>query len=403
MSIISSLIHENPLTLFGITLLMGLIGGEVAKKIPFIPKISGYILVGFIIGPHVLGLVDQSLLMHSSLFIDICLGLIMFELGRNLDINWLRHDKGLLLMALLEPIMTFGFIFLVLLLTGFSLLVSLLIAILSIVTSPAVVMMVARDLCAEGAVTRRTLFLTSTNNLIGLMLFTFALPFTQDVLHFHSMTALHAVYQIAGSILLGMLIFIAAKTTISLLGKNKENQFVLYISTVIIAISLANTFALSASLCLFIYGFAARNLDRKQSFMEIDFGWFGRMFFVLLFVITGVHLQLVKLQMVALPIIGVLCARLLAKFTAVSLFAKMSSLSKTQSFSTSLALYPMGGLTIGMASVINSANVQLGAEIIPVITSVVAILNILGPIAAQYAFMNAGEALRESTDSRNPA
>ncbi len=327
----------------------------------------------------------------------------MFELGRNLDVNWLRHDKGLLLMALLEPLMTFGFILIVLLFTGFSFLVCLLIAILSILTSPAVVMMVARDLSAEGAVTRRTLFLTSTNNLIGLILFTFVLPFTQDVLHFHSMTALHSVYQIAGSMMLGMLIFIGTKATISLLGKNKENQFVLYVSTVIIAISLANTFALSASLCLFIYGFAARNLDRKQSFMEIDFGWFGRMFFVLLFVVTGVHLQLVNLQIVALPIIGILCARLFAKFTAVSLFAKMSSLSKTQTFSTSLALYPMGGLTIGMASVIHSANVQLGAEIIPVITSVVAISNVLGPIAAQYAFINAGEALLESTDSRNSA
>lgn len=402
MSIINSIIHENPLTLFGITLLMGLIGGEVAKKIPFIPKISGYILVGFIIGPHVLGLVDQSLLIHSSLFIDICLGLIMFELGRNLDINWLRHDKGLLLMALLEPMMTFGFIFIILLLIGFSFLASLLIAILGIITSPTVVMMVARDLSAEGAVTRRTLFLTSTNNLIGLVLFTFVLPFTQGILHFHSMTALHSVYQIVGSMMLGMLIFIGTKATICLLGKSKENQFVLYVSTVIIAISLANTFALSASLSLFIYGFAARNFDRKQSYMEIDFGWFGRMFFILLFVITGVHLQLVNLQMVALPIIGVLCARLLAKFAAISLSAKFSSLSKIQTSSTSLALYPMGGLTIGMASVINSANAQLGTEIIPVITSVVAILNILGPIAAQYAFINAGEALIELPDSRNP-
>jgi len=393
MSSIYSIIQQNPFTLFALTLLLGLIGGDIARRIPFIPKISGYMLIGFVIGPHVLDLVEPTLLSQSALFIDTCLGLIMFELGRHLDISWLRHDKGLFFMALFEPFCTFSATFILLILLKFSFLSASVIAVLSIATSPAVVMMVANDLSAEGAVTRRTLLLTSSNNFICLLLFIFILPMTEHFLHLQSMTITHSFYQIFGSALLGGLIFILAKIAICLLGKHRESQFVLYVSTVILTISLANTYALSASLSLLVYGFAARNLDRQQSLMEIDFGWFGRMFFIILFVITGVTLQLSSLKMLALTIFGILCARLVSKCIAIAMFAKISNLSKIQSLSTSLALYPMGGIAIGMASVLGISNRELGADIFPVISCLVAVLNILGPIATQFAFIQAKEAL----------
>ncbi len=401
MSTLYSIIHQNPFTLFGLTLLLGLMGGEIARCIPFVPKISGYMLVGFMIGPHALDLVEPTLLSQSALFIDTCLGLIMFELGRHLDIKWLRHDKGLFFMALFEPLCTFTGTLLLLILLKFSFISAAVIAVLSIATSPTVIMMVANDLSAEGAVTRRTLFLTSANNLICLLLFICILPLTQHVMHLDSMTFTHSLYQIVGSSLLGALIFLVAKTAICLLGKHKESQFVLYVSTVILTISLANTYGLSASLSLLVYGFCARNLDRRQSLMEIDFGWFGRLFFILLFVITGVNLQLSSLKMLALTIFGILCARLVSKFIAISLFSKRSSLSKTQSLSTSLALYPMGGIAIGMASVVGSSNVELGADIFPIVSCIVAVLNIVGPIATQFALIQAKEALVEGPRLRD--
>lgn len=403
MSTLYFIIHQNPFTLFGLILLLGLLGGEIARRIPFIPKISGYMLMGFMIGPHMLDLVEPTLLSQSALFIDTCLGLIMFELGRHLDIKWLRHDKGLILMALFEPFCTFSATFILLTLLKFSFMSASVIAVLSIATSPTVVMMVANDLSAEGAVTRRTLFLTSSNNLICLLVFICVLPLTQHLLHFNSITLTHSLYQILGSVLLGGIIFLVAKAAICLLGKHRESQFVLYVATVILTISLANTYAISASLALLVYGFSARNLDRRQSLMEIDFGWFGRLFFIVLFVITGVSLQLTNLKILALTILGILCARLLSKFVAITVFSKRSNLSKTQSLSTSLALYPMGGIAIGMASVVASTNVELGADIFPVISCVVAVLNILGPIATQFAFIHANEALVNVPKLRNDA
>ncbi|MFU8798121.1 MAG: cation:proton antiporter, partial [Gammaproteobacteria bacterium] len=92
----------NSLTLFGLTLLLGLIGGELAARSRFLPRISGYIVVGFLAGPNVLNIINSSVLIDAHLFVDISLSLILFTLGRHLDFVWLRHDRGLVWMAIAE-------------------------------------------------------------------------------------------------------------------------------------------------------------------------------------------------------------------------------------------------------------------------------------------------------------
>src|SRR5579863_8203955 len=95
-------LHVNVVSLFGLTLLLGLIGGELANRCKFLPKISGYIAVGFLVGPSVLNIVTPSLLSGARIFVNISLGLILFSIGRHLDLSWLRHDRSILWMALSE-------------------------------------------------------------------------------------------------------------------------------------------------------------------------------------------------------------------------------------------------------------------------------------------------------------
>src|SRR3989338_2794289 len=112
-------IHFNPIVLFGLTLLLGLLGGEIAKATRLLPRISGYIAVGFLVGPNGFNMATPSLLADASFFVDIALGLILFDLGRQLDFNWLRHDRGLLPMAITESCLTFGLVLTILFLFDF--------------------------------------------------------------------------------------------------------------------------------------------------------------------------------------------------------------------------------------------------------------------------------------------
>ncbi|HLB41824.1 MAG TPA: cation:proton antiporter [Gammaproteobacteria bacterium] len=378
----------NVIALFGITLLLGLIGGELARRIRFLPRISGYIAIGFLLGPGGFNIVSQSVLVTARLFVDISLGIILFDLGRQLDFTWLRHDRGLFPMAIAESGITFISIFaMVYLFVGLPWLPSMLAASFAMATSPAVVMMVAHDLSSEGPVTRRTIVLTSLNNFFALVVFTFLLPMTQSISMKSSTLWIHSTYLIIGSLVLGIAIFVLIRMMAILIGKQKQNQFVLFIGALVLTIGIAQILNLPTALTLFILGVATRNFDHKHMLMEIDFGWSARLFFILLFVVTGIHLRLEGLWIAALAVVIFILVRGLAKTLGIWLFSSASRLTKKQILAVSLALTPMAGLAISMSNVLDDFNPDLNRQIATIIASVVAILEILGPIATQFAFI----------------
>jgi len=387
-------LHLNSIALFGITLLLGLIGGEIAGRTRFLPRILGYIAIGFLAGPGGFNFVDQSVLTNARIFVDISLSLILFDLGRHLDFVWLRHDRGLLPMALTESLLTLLCTFVVLhFLIALPKMLSLLAGVIAMTTSPAVVMMVAHDLSSEGPVTRRTLILTSLNNLFGLLLFTLLLPLTQTVNFPGFILFIPAVYRLCGSLILGLSIFVLLKLIAHFIGKQKDNQFILFVGAVTLTLGLARVLDLSSMLTLFILGVAARNFDSNHALMEVDFGWLARLFFILLFVVTGVQLQLQGLRYAPLAVILFILARLFSKTSGVLLFAKASRLTRQQAYALSLTLCPMAGVAMGMSYLVVDFNSDFGQQILHIMTGAIALLTLIGPILTQFAFVKTGEAL----------
>lgn len=99
--------YLNSITIFGMILLLGLLGGEITKKIPYLPKITGYMLVGLLLGPRVLNLLNEPLLHNTQIFITISLGIILYELGKCLDFEWLKNDISILYMSVADITITF--------------------------------------------------------------------------------------------------------------------------------------------------------------------------------------------------------------------------------------------------------------------------------------------------------
>ena len=382
----------GPLSLFGITLLLGLLGGEIARRTRFLPPITGYIAAGLLAGPEGLNIIDQNLLTQVKIFVDMSIGLILFQLGRQLDFTWLRYDRSLLYMSFLESSLPFSLVLCVMHVCGFAWLSAALAAAIAVTTAPAVVMMVAHDLCSEGPVTRRTLMLTSLNNLYGIIGFIILVPLaTKETTSLKFMLQYYG-YQIISSIILGLIMFLLAKLIAAFIGKRKENQFILFIGIIILTIGLSRIFNLPMMLALFIFGIATRNFDWKHSLVEIDFEWFARIVFILLFVITGYQLQLDGLRLSVLTVCAFILSRSLAKTIGIFSFAKKGRLTLTQTLSISLALTPMAGIALGLSNKLMDFNQDLGIQISLIIGSAIAILQILGPISAQYAFVLSGEA-----------
>lgn len=377
----------SPFTLFGLTLLLGLIGGELTRRNRYLPTLLGYLIVGYLVGPSGFHLIDPAALIDLNIFVDIALGLILFELGKQMDFVWLRDDRGILPMAITEAGLIFLAIFILLRLCGMSWLLSTLGATIAMTTSPVIVMVISRDLSANGTIARRALILTSLNNFFALILFTLLLPFSQSDTASGWIMAADAIYRLAGSLLLGSVMFFLMKLIAGLIGKHKEGQFILLIASVVLTICLTRALNLS-TLSVLVLGIAARNFDTKNTLMEIDFGWLMQLFTIILFVVTGIHLQFDGLWQAPVLVLAFIVVRTAAKTTGIYLFSKASRLTTRQTFTLSLAMSPMAGPVISLSNTVVSFSPQLNHLLTPLITSVMAVLLIVGAIATQVAFLN---------------
>lgn len=385
----------NGLALFGLILLAGLAGGSLATRTRVLPKITGYIVAGWLLGPGMLNLLGQNLLVEARLFVDISLGLILFELGRRLDFSWLRHDRWLLATGAGESILSFGLMFYVLKLFDIPALQAAMAAAIGIAVSPAVVMLVAHEMRADGPVTRRLLALTAMNNVAALLAFTALLPLVHLSFSAGWITVLlHPLYRLAGSMLLGSIFCLLTLRLARAIGKQEAGQFILLVGMIITAVGTAKMFNLSVLLTLLSFGILARNLDRRRDLMEVEFGHAGQLFFVVLFVVAGANLQwgTGTLAWAALAMVAV---RMAGKSAALLLIGPASGLSLRQTALLGTALTPMAGVALGMAQTVADIYPDFGAQVTAIVVFAVAVLNLIGPVATRFALRAAGEAGHE--------
>lgn len=382
--------------LFGVLLLAGLIGGEVAARTRFLPRITGYSAVGIVLGSGFLNVLDQEALEHARIFVDIALGLILFDLGRRLDFNWLVHDKWLLLTGLLESALSFLLMFFALTIFGVPSLYAALAAAIGISTSPAVTLMVANDLEAGGQVTRRALSLVAINNVMALLTITILLSFLHREFQAGWLNILaHPLYLLVGSVVLGYVMYRIIVYLARFLGKHETSQLLLQVGGIMLAIGLANTLKLPVFLTVLILGILSKNFDFKHEMMEVKFGRSGQIFFIVLFVVVGSSLQWGALGTMGWTVLAYLVARIIGKTLGIFVFYRASKLSSTQAAMLSLTMFPMAGLAIGMTQSIAGIYPEFGVQLTAIVIATTGIMFVVGPIVTQFALIRAGEASPE--------
>ncbi|WP_170936130.1 cation:proton antiporter, partial [Pandoraea sp. PE-S2R-1] len=103
------------------------------------------------------------------LLIDLALGLLLFELGSRLNLKWMRANPWIIVTSALEALLTFVAVYVVLRVFSVSPLTAVLIASISMATSPAVVIQLKNELRAEGQVTERLLALAALNSVYAVV------------------------------------------------------------------------------------------------------------------------------------------------------------------------------------------------------------------------------------------
>jgi len=382
----------NDLLLFSLLLVAGIVGGLLAGRTTFLPRITGYIAAGFLLGPSASGLLTPDLLENARLFTDIALGLILYDLGRQLDFQTLRHDQRLFLTGLAESMLTFLLIFSALWLAGIGTLNAGIAAAVGVSSSPAVILLVVRQFNADGPVTRSALNLVALNNVIAFFLFLTVLP----LLHLEHKKELFTIllqplYQIGASLTIALVLGRLTLWAARMIGRRENVQFALTVCTIIGAIGLARMLKVSPLLALLALGLLVNYLNREEHVQNVDFGHSGELFFLVLFVVAGANLHLDYLGKAGLLALLFVIMRQAGKTIATYAMLRYAGMERKPALMTGLTLTPMAGMAIGLSQMTSDLYPQFGRELQTLVLASVAILETIGPIATEFALRHAGE------------
>ena len=150
--------HANALVVFGLLRAFGVLGRLLAARARWLPSITGFMILGLLVGPRGLGLLSPQALGDARVLVDIALGLILFKLGVTLHPVKAMRNKRLLVTSLAESLVTFALILALMLAlmpaVDAPTVVAVLAAAIAVSSSPAVLIHVAEELRAKGPVAK---------------------------------------------------------------------------------------------------------------------------------------------------------------------------------------------------------------------------------------------------------
>jgi Kef-type K+ transport system membrane component KefB len=389
---------EFPLTLsypllFGVLLVAGMLGGEAARQLR-LPRLVGYLLVGFAIAPAASAMNIGPLLAEARIFVDIGVGLVLFDLGRRMDLAWLKRDWTLAASGVAESLLAFGLVFAALSWLGVAPLKAGIAAAIAMGTSPAVVLLIAQETRSEGQVTERALTLVALNSLLASVVVTMLTASLHYERRLDLDTAvLHPLYLFAGSLALGGLMARAGRLLARKVERSPELHFTLVAGLILAAVGIAQMGKLSVILALLAFGMFARNDANRHDLMSVDLGRASRLFYIVLFVITGASLPLPAFETAGWATAAFVGARAAGKFLGVVAVAPLGGLKWRQSVALGAALMPMSSLAVLMLHDVSRLFPRFGQELTAMVIAGVIVMAVAGPLATQWGLRFAGESL----------
>ena len=390
----------NELASLGLILLVALLAGHLAKFVR-LPEVVGYIGVGVVVGPSVMGWLSHENLTTLSVFSQVALGLILFSVGSIFDLQRVqtvgtRVLRVTLAESSLAAILVSGSMFAL----GQDWRASLLLGSIAMATAPASTLMVIRECNSSGPLTETLLGVIGINNVLCLTAFAAvagAIDLSSNLgggsEFFHSLyrSAYPLVWQLIGSVALGYLVGLLLASWATRVTEDGE-VLILLTGCVLLCVGVALMLELSTLLASLAVGATMTNLsaDSRRLFQAMSSS--DPPFYAIFFVIAGADLNLALLKTIgALGIVYVL-ARVAGKLIGAKFGARREGMEDVVQRLLGFGLFAQAGLALGLVATITRRYPELAPAVGTVVLAAVAISELFGPIAIRLAIVRSGEA-----------
>ena len=393
----------SPLAVLGAGLMLALVLGMLLQRFK-VPKLYGAVLAGLLLGATGGNLIDRPLLAQFQELLNAASALVLFEVGRKMDLAWLLRSGrqgGSLLLATLARCLAVAVI---LRAVGLPWGASIFIASILIAVNPVIVNSMVADENASGTSTFATANMVGLSSLVALLVLALTMAWTRS-------QGIDAGFgeelmRQGGKLVLGAAIALlsyglyAAATRLCRVPATMRPGMLL--AALLIDLGLCSVSAASSLLSLLLMGLLLRNAERRDNVFQAQLKTAQDIGYVLLFLMSA---ALVDLQQLAqgwtlLAALAVFAVRIGA--TRLALWpATAWDRNKKHAMALSMcSLVSYGGLVVDTTL---NAYTGLDAASTEMMGALLALNVLLAPGLTWLGLRMAGETCRQGAPHEEPS
>jgi Kef-type K+ transport system membrane component KefB len=369
-----------------------------------LPRLTGYLVSGIVVGPQALGLLSQPMVDSLSLVNGVAIGLIALSAGVEIHLPTMR--PLLRVLASITGLAVGGTIallaagclalrsslpFLASLPLAQAVMVSIVLGVVMVAQSPAVVVALRQETGADGIVMRTVLAVVVLADLVVIVLF--AITSSVAKAAFGGEGALGSAigmlaWKVFGSAAVGALI----GALIGAFLRRIQGGAALFILTAcVIVAEVGARLELDPLLTLLIAGLLVRNVTRQHEALADAIGASALPVYALFFAVAGARIHLSHGVQVVIPLVTLWIIRGVGLTGGTWLATRAVQGPRQVSMYAGWGLIPQAGLALALATLFSDLFPEYGSQAAAVTMGMVALNEIVGPVLFRSALGRSGE------------
>ncbi len=400
---------EQVIPALGISLMLAFAAGKFTRLIK-VPKVTGYILVGLLLGPSLFNLITEEMNYGLHYFSDIALGLILFNIGGEFHRELLtkigkRMVRHAMLLGMLTVAIVTSLCFILVLPSELEwegkLFFAGFLGILAVAAAPPTTLLVIKEYDSKGPLTDGIIVFLALGTLasiigseIVLLVFKTYIWDEGSVTLWHQL--LRLAWNIGGSVLAGTLLGLLL-SFMEQREKSSSEILLGVICTILLGMTMGHWMHLNHLLISLFLGFSLVNFSHSGSIIHDHVKGTGMSIYALFFVFAGAHIDIHHLAQVGYLGLVYIAARSVGLYFSAQLASKIIpqvNTSKIPSMGNRLmgiALLSHAGAALGIVGKLQGLHYPGISEVVSSVIAAVFVFEIIGPIALRQALIRSTE------------
>ncbi|MDD6328855.1 MAG: cation:proton antiporter [Eubacteriales bacterium] len=384
----------NTLTYIAIMLVAALLAGKVVKVLK-LPNVTGYLVIGLLLGPHCLKVFSEDLLNSMSIITEFALGCIAFSIGAEFKISFLRKvGKAPIVIGVLEGLGAVMVVDTILLLLGYDVTFALAMGAIASATAAASTLMIVKQYKAKGPVTRTLLPVVALDDAVALLAFGLSMA-AANVISSHGSAPIGKLLmdpfiEIIGGLAFGAILGLVMVYAVKFYT-GRGNRLAITIMMICLCVGVSDLLGFSSLLACMMQSLVFVNLSRYREKIYEPLDRITPPIYMMFFIISGASLDVTIITSVGVVGVVYVIGRVIGKWVGSWLGARISKAPKIVSKWLGFTLVPQEGVAIGLATSAASSLPEYGSKIRTIVLCGVVVYELIGPIITKTALKKAGE------------